>query len=80
MRKVLRIAAGVGMVLIGIVGLIMPVMPGWIFIIPGLVILAEFSPRIQRLLEWARRKFEETRGTSPKNPSATIEDRPDPGQ
>ena len=47
LRKVWRISAGVGLVLIGIVGLILPVMPGWVFIIPGLVILSEHSPAHQ---------------------------------
>jgi uncharacterized membrane protein YbaN (DUF454 family) len=58
MRKPLRITAGVALVLIGIVGLILPVMPGWVFIIPGLVILGEYSPRIQRLVHWAKAKYE----------------------
>ena len=43
-------------------GLILPVMPGWVFIIPGLVILAEHSPRIRRLLDWARRPSSKMRG------------------
>jgi uncharacterized membrane protein YbaN (DUF454 family) len=82
----LRISSGVGLVLIGIVGLILPVMPGWVFIIPGLVILGEHSPRIKRLLEWARRKFEDARTatggrkSSVPVPSATMEDRPDSGK
>jgi hypothetical protein len=33
-------------------------MPGWVFIIPGLVILGEYSPRIQRLVHWAKAKYE----------------------
>jgi uncharacterized membrane protein YbaN (DUF454 family) len=80
LRKVWRITAGVGLVLIGIVGLILPVMPGWLFIIPGLVILSEHSPRIKRLLEWARRKFENARTASGGRRSATMEDRPDSGK
>jgi uncharacterized membrane protein YbaN (DUF454 family) len=85
LKKVLRIAAGVGLVLIGIVGLILPVMPGWVFIIPGLVILADHSPRIRRLLEWAKAKFEDARSASGRTrsapaSSATMEDRPDPGK
>lgn len=83
MRKILRIAAGVGLVLIGVVGLIMPIMPGWIFIIPGLVILAEYSTRIQRLLDWARSKYSDAWKASKTPPkaasSATMEDRPDAG-
>jgi uncharacterized membrane protein YbaN (DUF454 family) len=80
LRKVWRIAAGVGLILIGIVGLILPIMPGWVFIIPGLVILSEHSPRIKRLLEWCKRKFEDARNAAGGKPSATMEDRPDPGK
>ena len=52
------------MVLLGIVGIILPIMPGWIFLIPGLVILAEYFPALQRLLDWTKRKFEEQKARS----------------
>ena len=38
-RFPLRVAAGIFLVLLGIVGLILPIMPGWIFLIPGLLLL-----------------------------------------
>jgi uncharacterized membrane protein YbaN (DUF454 family) len=57
-RAVLRIMSGIGLLLIGIVGLILPVMPGWIFVIPGLMILADYFPPIKRLLDWAKAKYE----------------------
>lgn len=44
------------LVTVGIIGLIMPIMPGWVFLIPGLVILSDYSPRARRLLEWAKQK------------------------
>ena len=58
-KSALKIAGGICLVLIGLVGLIMPIMPGWVFIIPGLVVLSEYFPPIRRLLDWARRKLEE---------------------
>jgi uncharacterized protein YqgC (DUF456 family) len=58
MKKPLKIAAALGLILIGIVGLILPIMPGWLFIIPGLVILAEYFPSVRRLLDWAKTKLE----------------------
>ena len=36
--------------------MILPIMPGWIFLIPGLVILGDYIPPIKRLVEWAKRK------------------------
>jgi uncharacterized protein YqgC (DUF456 family) len=56
---VARVVAGFGLVLIGLVGLVMPIMPGWVFIIPGLMLLADYFPPIRRLLDWAKLKLEE---------------------
>ena len=56
MRKICRIAAGMGLVLLGIVGLILPIMPGWVFLIPGLVILADYFPAVHKLVLWAKKK------------------------
>ena len=56
MRKTFRIAAGIGLVLLGIVGLILPIMPGWVFLIPGLVILADYFPAVHKLVLWAKKK------------------------
>jgi uncharacterized membrane protein YbaN (DUF454 family) len=69
LKKILRIAAGVGLILVGIVGLIMPVMPGWVFIIPGLMILAEYSKSARRLLDWLKAKFEDARTATGGKPS-----------
>lgn len=44
------------LVLLGIIGLIMPIMPGWIFLIPGLVIISDYWPWARRLLDWAKDK------------------------
>jgi uncharacterized membrane protein YbaN (DUF454 family) len=57
-RAIVRIASGIGLVIIGIIGLILPVMPGWVFVIPGLMILADYFPPVKRLLDWAKTKVE----------------------
>jgi hypothetical protein len=31
-------------------------MPGWIFVIPGLLILADFFPPVRKLVDWAKAK------------------------
>jgi uncharacterized membrane protein YbaN (DUF454 family) len=54
-----RILGGIGLVLIGILGLMLPIMPGWLFIIPGLMVLADYFPPIRRLLNWAEQKLDE---------------------
>jgi hypothetical protein len=55
-KKVLRLAGGLVLVLIGIAGVILPIMPGWVFLIPGLIILADYFPPIRRLVAWAKQK------------------------
>ena len=56
MRKIIRVSTGVGLVLLGILGLLLPIMPGWVFLIPGLLILSEDFPWVKRLVEWAKEK------------------------
>ena len=56
MRKILRPFLGFFLVILGVMGLILPIMPGWVFLIPGLIILADYFPPIKRLVEWAKAK------------------------
>jgi uncharacterized membrane protein YbaN (DUF454 family) len=52
---------GVGLVILGIIGLILPIMPGWVFLVPGLMILAEEFPWLDKFLNrwlaWAKEKM-----------------------
>jgi hypothetical protein len=34
-------------------------MPGWVFLIPGLIILADFFPPIHRLVQWGKSRMED---------------------
>jgi uncharacterized protein YqgC (DUF456 family) len=54
--KALRLLSGMALVLLGLAGLILPILPGWIFLIPGLLILSDFFPPVKRLVEWAKAK------------------------
>jgi hypothetical protein len=77
MKKILKIGVGLGLILIGLVGLLLPVMPGWAFIIPGLIILAEYFPAVRRLLDWAKSRLEDVRtrtgGSPARDPSGAVE-------
>jgi uncharacterized membrane protein YbaN (DUF454 family) len=55
LRKIIRVSGGVGLVILGVLGLILPIMPGWVFLIPGLLILSEYFPGVKRLVDWAKR-------------------------
>lgn len=58
LKHLLRVGSGIGLVLVGIAGLILPIMPGWIFLIPGLLILADYFPPLRRLVDWLKHKYE----------------------
>ena len=73
MRKILRLLLGFLLVIIGIIGGFVPILQGWMFLIPGLIILADYFPPIRRLVEWAKRKAGEKRkaGKPPDQPPPT---------
>ncbi len=54
-----KLLSGFGLCVLGVIGIILPIMPGWVFLIPGLIILSDFFPPLKRLLHWAREKFEQ---------------------
>jgi uncharacterized membrane protein YbaN (DUF454 family) len=58
-HRILHFVSGIGLVILGIIGLILPIMPGWVFLIPGLIILADFFPPIHRLVQWGKSRMED---------------------
>ena len=57
MRHTLRITLGFLLVIIGLIGGLIPIFQGWVFGIPGLVILAHYFPPIKKVLDWAKSKY-----------------------
>ena len=55
-RHILKILLGIILVIIGLIGSLIPIFQGWMFGIPGLIILANYFPPIKRLLNWAKEK------------------------
>ena len=51
-----RITLGIILVIIGLIGGLIPVFQGWMFGIPGLIILSNYFPPIKKLLNWAKKK------------------------
>ena len=56
----LKIAFGVVLVLIGIIGGLIPIFQGWVFGIPGLIILAEYFPQLKKIINWAKNKYKKS--------------------
>jgi hypothetical protein len=55
-KQTVRITLGIILVIIGLIGGLIPIFQGWIFGIPGLIILADYFPPVNRLLVWAKKK------------------------
>ncbi len=55
--RLLRIGAGTILLLIGLAGLLLPILPGWLLIFVGLSLLGVRIPYADRLLEYARVKL-----------------------
>jgi len=55
-RHTFKLSLGIILVVIGLIGGLIPIFQGWIFGIPGLILLAEYFPPAKRLLDWAKEK------------------------
>ena len=56
LKRYLHISFGVLLVAIGLIGGLIPIFQGWVFGIPGLIILSKYFPKVNRLVSWAKRK------------------------
>ena len=57
LRKATRIIIGLILLIIGLIGGLIPVFKGWVFGIPGLIILSDYFPPFKRVLIWAKKKM-----------------------
>lgn len=51
---------GWGFILLGIIGLVLPILQGFLFILVGLFVLSSVSPWAERLLHKLRKRFPKT--------------------
>ena len=56
-RDIVKISLGFFLIMIGLIGGFIPIFQGWIFGIPGLIILANYFPPAKRLLVWIINRF-----------------------
>ena len=61
-RKLLDWGVGVVLILVGVLGFVVPLLPGWIFVVAGLAVLSSHSPwarailgRFHQVGRWIRR-------------------------
>ena len=50
-KDIIIIIAGIILILIGLIGGLVPIFQGWIFGIPGLILLSQYFPPIKKLLK-----------------------------
>ena len=50
-RRIVRQLVGIGLLFLGLAGLVLPILPGWVFIAWGVVTLAPDIPFFGRLLD-----------------------------
>ena len=51
MLKIIKIFIGIILVIIGLIGGLIPIFQGWLFGIPGLIILAQYFPPIKNIVK-----------------------------
>ena len=56
MRKIVEIIFGIFLVLIGLVGGVIPIFQGWVFGIPGLLLLSKHFPPIKKIVDKLKKK------------------------
>ena len=52
--RVFRHVCGWLMIAVGLVGLVVPILPGFLFIVPGLGLIAPEIPWAKRVLDWTK--------------------------
>jgi len=55
-KDTLKISLGILLVIIGFLGGLIPIFQGWMFGLPGLMILANYFPPAKSLLNWAKKR------------------------
>ena len=54
--RLVRITAGISLLVLGVIGLFLPVLQGILFLIMGLTLLSTESPRAKVWLEWLQQR------------------------
>lgn len=56
-KDIARIASGLALLILGVLGLIFPILNGTLFLIISAFVLAPYSRRVRRLLDYSERRF-----------------------
>ncbi|NTU48371.1 MAG: hypothetical protein HGA84_05125 [Syntrophobacteraceae bacterium] len=53
----MRVTLGILFLALGVVGLLLPIMPGWVFVALGILALSPDVPFFQRMVHWIENRF-----------------------
>ena len=56
MKKYFEIGLGLILIIIGLIGGLIPIFQGWMFGIPGLILLSKYSSSVKKVLIWGQKK------------------------
>ena len=56
MKRIIRISVGAFCVLLGLPGLVLPILPGWLFLALGFLLLSVDLPFFDRMVQWLEKK------------------------
>ena len=57
-KDIIKIVVGIILVLIGLIGGLIPIFQGWMFGIPGLLILSQYFPPIKKIVNKIKKRIE----------------------
>ena len=59
-KDLIKIIVGIILLFIGLIGGLIPIFQGWLFGIPGLIILAKYFKPAKKILIWVKTKTKKT--------------------
>jgi len=59
-KDIIKIIIGFILIIIGLIGGIIPIFQGWMFGIPGLIILSKYFRPAKKILKWAKSKIKKS--------------------
>lgn len=63
MRRFIRITLGTAFILLGFLGLFLPILQGWLFLALGALFLSVDLPFFNRMVLWIEKRFPRLRGS-----------------
>lgn len=57
MRRFIRITIGISLLMLGLAGLVLPVLQGWLFLGTGALVLSRDVPLFARIVNWVSYRF-----------------------